>query len=259
VGAAAQDVGRSQNTPTKQRDLRYILDVHMNIVGNIHKKLPNWPYERYVYLDLTAGDGGPAGTPGSPLIAAAEAAAHQMPIDLWLCEQNADTMAELERRTAALRPPICYVHLLPGDHINTVPFVLAHYATVKQPLFGLAYYDPNSDPLPVPLIKSIITAPGFARVDVLAHINANGAYKRTPSPERRTRYLSDDLDAIPKDVRLIRQPLGQWQWTFAYLTDHQGAPRFRNLNFVDIDSDQGHEVLTRLALTRRERNPMLPF
>lgn len=253
-------VGRSTNTETKQAHLAYFLGYHIPVVQHIIRH--GYSARRYVYIDLNAGDGGTDELRGSPVIAAEMLAAAQLPAEVWCCERNPESMAQLEVTMAARRRGRFWpeVRFLLGDHCETIATVLAYYRAQawRGPFMGLTYFDPNGDPLDVSLLNRIVEPQYFGKLDILAHITANGAYKRTRHLHSE-RFLSRDLDAIDKSKQFIRRPRDAWQWTFVHLTNWAKAPPLNRIDFVALESPEGRAVLDLLDFSRSERQPTLPL
>lgn len=89
-------------------------------------------------------------------------------------------------------------------------------------------------------------------MDILAHINANGAYKRTRHLHA-DRYLAADLERIGKRHLWVRREEGPWQWTFVIGSNWPNFPRFDARGIVPVSSDAGGAILERINFTHKER------
>jgi hypothetical protein len=241
--------GLSDYTEEKQRVLATVLAAHMGAAKSIIAR--HHAYPRYVFVDLNAGPGyDRQGCEGSPAIALRVAGEVGLPMDAWLCERDASTLRML-RAHFGTHPG---AHILAGDHDETHRQIVTSYRG-RPPVYGLVYSDPNAAVLPVEALAALTTGT-LARVDILAHINANGGYKRTRSAHP-DRYLADDLEKLGKRYMWVRREIGPWQWTFVIASNWGGFPAFKNRGVVPVDSDEGATILDRLNYSRNERRRSL--
>lgn len=253
------DRGQSEYTREKQEVFGTIVATHVRVVRGIKSKHRRG-YERYSYADLNAGPGfnSDAGVAGSPIIVAACADAEGVPVDMWLFEADDAKRSALTERMAGREGVSIY-----GDHRAHWGMVTA-WNRPDRIVDGLVYWDPFGDPVPVNIINGLIASPRD-KVDVLLHVNANGAYKRPRGrghADYQGRYLADDIGRINKQFWWVREPATDWQWTFLIGSNWSGFPQFRKLGFHRLDSPRGLAVLDRLNLSKREsdgRWPRLPF
>jgi hypothetical protein len=150
------------------------------------------------------------------------------------------------------------LQIVPGDHNTTVPwFVEAHLAPLPRDwVYGLAYGDGNGrDDSPFGPLETI--ARRFPRIDHLVNVNT-GIYKRVRGAHPDARYLLDDLSGIAKKYRLIRTPIGEWQWSMVMMTNWEKVPEFRELGFRRLDSQEGRGIFERVNYSKRERQAASP-
>lgn len=255
--------GWSEQTAVKQAQLRRFLRAHFQIVRAIWRKYGKLAYPEYVYVDTNAGSGMDSeGEKGSPLIFLDEAVRAQIPFRTFFFEYDAARFAELEERVQewndgpTSRAAQGWTQCVPGDHMKTLlPALLgAEYACLSdQRLYGLVYADPNGHvDLPVDPLTELFTHPQFAFLDVLLRVPAN-SYKRGGLHRREgARQYSTDLVKIGKKVVIVQEPLGQWQWTFAILTNWDSFPSFQGMGFRRLDSPAGQRIMERLCMTKEE-------
>jgi hypothetical protein len=70
--------------------------------------------------------------------------------------------------------------------------------------------------------------------------------------------LLDDLSGIDKKYRLIRKPIGEWQWSMVMMTNWEKVPEFRELGFRRLDSQEGRDIFERVNYSKRERQAASP-
>jgi three-Cys-motif partner protein len=240
-------------TPEKQRQFRRFMAVHARVSASILKRNAAWAYPRYAYIDLHAGPGRDVdGNAGSPVIAAEELRMAGVCADLYLCERDARTVQRLTSCMAAEYSPDINSFVLEGDHAQSWRRISAEYGGQRPPVYGMIYADSNGQPLPVDVLRSLLSVPRFRCVDVLLHINANGAYKRARHlhPDR---FLADDLAAIGQGYAWIREPRTDWQWTFVIWSRWPRFPKFGGDGFHDLSKADGQAILDRPNLSQRER------
>lgn len=260
------------NTARKQHDLAYILATHISITQRVWARAAankkHWLFLLYVFLDLNAGTGhGENGELGSPLIALDLLVKCNIPFWVVLFEYDPARAAQLHRAIVERygwrggqwltgRDPQHRVQIIVGDHDETVHAVIADIERrVDRKVLGLAYADGNGQ-----LDDGLVPLNALARVkqleyfDLLLHANAT-VYKKTRGARQHDRHLLDEVRAIPKKYRLIREPNDIWQWTMFLLTKWTDMPKFATLGFHDLTSDQGQELALRLDLKNGEWQP----
>lgn len=247
--------GMSDYTEIKQRVFEVAVRAHMGSVKSIVRRYRT--YARYLYVDLNAGPGfDRSGKEGSPAIVLRVAAELELPIDAWLCERDPAELLRLRARFGNLEG----VRILDGDHHETFERIVAAYRRMNA-VYGLVYADSNGDLLPVEPLAGL-TCGSLSHVDILAHINANGGYKRTRHLHA-DRYLADDLDRLGKKYLWVRREEEAWQWTFVIASNWAGFPRFGAQGIVPVESESGGAILDRINFSRNERRrslqPALPF
>jgi len=259
MSARGEPPGRSAETPHKHEDLAYFLAALCDVIAKIHTRYQG-VFGRSVFVDLHAGDGGTDEDAGSPLLMAMAANAAGLRADIWCCEVYRPSYLRLQR---VLGPWLTgdRVRVIPllGDNRVTVPELLARYPTNGPAHFGLIHSDSNGAMLDVDLINRILHHPKLEKLDVLSYLAAAADYKRrwTYHPDR---HFRSDIAAIEKRYGWVRRREVSWgQWIYLAQSNYDGLPNAKALGFISTVSPEGEALLTRLDLSKRERQPMLPF
>lgn len=239
--------GHSGNTELKQAQFREIFRVLATIGGGAIRKarVAGWNVSpTFLYLDLTSGPGLVHGAPGSPLIATNELAALGFSWRAFFFELDGTARFELEYSLEDHGVDLdrCSLH---ADH-QALPDVMTSWLAGApyggSVHHGIAYVDQNGGGrLPFEALGWLSSQRAFEKVDLVAHISPNGAYKRP----RSERLLSEDIAACGKRLTLIREPVDRWQWTILVMTNFLPIS-FRKLGFHDLASDAGQRILWRL-------------
>lgn len=262
-------VGYSDNTPFKQKQLWEILRKHMHIVKAIIRKHA-YVESTYLYVDLNAGSGRyPINGEliyGSPLQALAVAQQFNIPFQGMLFERDPATLTTLRLElvrfglTRSQEHPDLFhnfQHLMaticPGDYEVLARDFLAGLPSGPHKLhYGLVYSDENGAHIPFPLLA--LFAERLPKIDILIHLGTT-----IPKLLRVSRIhdyharLDELVHTVPKDFWLIRDGIGQHQWTFLIGTDWDSFPKFRSLGFWPLESPEGANILRKLSLTTSER------
>lgn len=245
----------SAETKPKEDDFRGFIRMHTTLCKGILRRQSTLPY---LYVDLYAGPGwlrrGDDEFEGSPLIA------QQAMIDAGLdyesihYEQDPQVASAL---TEALAVPRSLTWWPDPDRELVVAercqdgFPRWLERTGRQPdRFGLIYADPIRDEIPHALLN--MAAQSLPCVDLLSYVAAT-QYKRRRGVDLRRPLLAEHIAAVHKRYVLIREPIGQWQWTFVLWTNWDGFPRWEQRGFYRLDSPTGQRILDRLNLSERER------
>jgi hypothetical protein len=255
--------GQSAETRVKQEQLREILGYHMagtwdGVLSKYRREL--WAHHpRYLAWDLYAGPGRyQDGSIGSPLILLEEAGTRGVDIDAGFFERDPETARRLRGVLAEARThwPLLagQFHVIVGDHTEMVPQTLARLPErVRHPAFGLVYSDSNGEALNVGLLQQISKPWVLQRLDFLGYISATAYKRRRGASLDGAGYLLDDLKALGKSCIWIREPRGQWQWTFVIASAWDKLPVPKRLGFHRSESPKGREILDYLNLSERER------
>lgn len=259
--------GHSPDSKLKMAHFDEILRAHMayawlGVIGKYRSQ--GWRHHpRYLFWDLNAGPGRYVdGARGSPLRALEAAAELGVALEAGLFECDPATVNRLrgvlgEARTHWTADPICRV--VPGDHHATVPDVLSRLGEhVTERAYGLVYSDSNGERVDVALLRQIAEPWVLQRLDFLVYVSATAYKRRRGANLKEVGYLADDLVALGKPYVWIREPRGQWQWTFvlASATDRLSVPPA--VGFHRLDSPEGHSILDYLNISRRERRERTP-
>jgi hypothetical protein len=249
----------SAETEPKEQDFRGLLDMHITICKHIRRR---WPGPPYLFADLYAGPGHLEYQGreflGSPLIFRDLAIHHQLRYEALYFEKNQDTAGQLAKAIATLdgrgRTSI---------HAEACETGFSRWLdlTGHQPdRYGLVYADPIHDEIPHALLNK--AARLLPRVDLLSYVAAT-QYKRRRGVDSTRPYLCDHIAAVDKQLVLIREPIGAWQWTFILWSNWVDFPQWERRGFHHLDSARGQRILNTLTYTEQQRyemvNTPLPF
>lgn len=247
-------VGYSDITPIKQSHLKEILDTHIRIVKAIQKKWleSKWAESNYAYYDIYAGPGRINKDFGSPIIFIDLAKKYKIPYQAILIENNKDTYQMLESTINQRYGEGLPQHILCfGDNEDILKRVINNPPFKKQ--FGLLYADPNGCPNFRDIAK-ISNIKQYEKMDILINCPA-AAQKRALKISKctgHTQNLSEELLSINKNYWIIREPYGNWQWSFLIGTNWDSFPEFRHLGFHRLSTDKGREIFMKLVYTAKE-------
>lgn len=233
----------SIETEPKEEDFRGILKMHVGVCKGILGRFGGPPY---LYADLFAGPGnlryGDRDFLGSPLIAKEILSAAALPYDAVHFEQDA-AVADRLARALGTRD---------GVYVERCQEGFARWlsqAGRQQGRYGLIYSDPIRDEIPHELLN--VAARRLPKVDIMSYVAAT-QYKRRRGVDPARPYLADHIAAIDKQVVLIREPIGAWQWTFVLWSNWVRFPEWERRGFYRLDSERGQRVLERLNLSEKE-------
>lgn len=193
----------------------------------------------YLYIDMNAFDGA-----GSPAVFTTVAQKIGLTYRAYLLEQHPQSFCELQRRFAADTRATC----IEGNHSKTIYESLSTYGRRfpnKTP-YGLIYHDPQAA-WSLDTLRDVAQMPMVKRVDIVIQVQATGL-KRAG----KTR-LSDGVKQIRGKSRwLISRPFSKFQWTFLIGSNWPDLPEWKKEGLVDLYSDEGQNILDRLAHTKDE-------
>ncbi len=244
-----EGVGQSDMTPIKLEQLRMILAAHLDISGNVIRKMTNWR-RYYLYIDATSGPGRYTEHIGSPLVFLEEAQSRRLRYKALFIEEGKESSQELAQNVAGY--PDVFVQ--DGDYESVIPDV---FTTNDEKQIGLLYIDPNNG---MPNRAAIQHVAGvFPRLDILLYASAT-AFKRVKGSPR----LCDLIEGAGKRHWLIRKPFinDAWQWTFLLGSNMSFAGKMkRDLGMEPVNSASGQRIIDQLSLTvdERERLFQLPL
>jgi len=245
--------GSSEHTELKQNHFAKFLDMHMAICkGQMRRRDVQSPY---VFFDLNAGPGITDGIEGSPLLFIRRALGYEFQCLSYHFDRRADHCQALEMRRikiAGSQSPHDF-NIVQGDHNHTVDCVLSNYRFSDRKFCGLIYADPNGEDLPVEVINKILSVPCFGRLEVLINTNAT-AIKRVKNRFPNVPHLSlrARITAIKKSVVILREPVGQWQFSIILLTNWGGFPVMKQQSFHRLNTEIGEQIMQTLDLTAKE-------
>lgn len=245
--------GHGDSTAVKQEHFKTVLGTHLATAGAIiaKSKRGGWRHHpKYVYFDLNAGPGIVGGHVGSPLIFLRLATERGIPFEAHFFERDPAAAAALRLNASKLlddigRAPESRAIVWVGDSNALVAQAVDQLETRSHRTFGLVYADPNGHQVPVQAITTIAEHPLLQKIDFLVHV-AGTAYKRVAGRFKWDIEFSRDIRQAGKKLILIREPIGQWQWTFALMTNWTDMPKFKRIGFYSSDGPDGEAVERRI-------------
>lgn len=240
--------GYGPYTDIKQQHFNAFLTMHTRAVGAILGRWGSITYPRFVYVDLNAGPGilddGEHRWDGSPLLFLDAAYRAGVKFDAFFHERNREAMAKLAATLREQSADGDRCTLLFGDNAETVKTVVDHLGKIHKRVHGLVYADPNGGALPIQAMRRIAAV--ARKIDFLVYASAAGN-------KRIGRPMIDDLRSVGRKHLLVREPLGQHQWTFVIMTDWADFPVLKAQSFHNIASPEGAAIAERLNWSTRER------
>lgn len=243
-------VGYGEHTPLKQEHFEKMLGLHMDITTQVQRnwKEKDWTgpdLDRYYYFDINAGAGSdPTGLIGSPLIFIKQARIHHLDFKAVLIERELENYRQLSNVIGDSRITIeC------GDHNDVLP----NYFVGGPQRFGLVYADPSGTIPPFDLLGQMSRQPVYKRLDICIYVHATNIKRiRRSSLTNEKRCLRDFLDGIDKKQWIVREPVGQEQWSFLIGSNWINFPDWQKEGFHSYTSVKGKEILDRLTYTVEE-------
>jgi len=258
--------GYSENTPSKQENFRYFIDIHLGICKGIFDKARDqfWLSHKYHYIDLNAGRGiTEEYVYGSPVIFLKEAMKRQVTSRCYFVDVNASVIDELKKNISEFP---CQAEYFPyTNHIaleNISETLKQHYGKRKKKLYGLLYSDENGI-VPFDELAQVFSQDQWKTIDILVYFSGT-TIKRClkafgSDSSYNYRRLTEYIGKLPKTHWQIRQPAeaDKHQWSFLFGTNwdvkgKMGYPPITQANFYDIKSSKGERILEYLAHTNKE-------
>lgn len=247
---------QGQNIDTtwfKQNDFEAFAKMHTRICAGVIKKPRNNAHKCAFYIDLNAGSGynEEACCEGSPIRFLRRAVGAGLPLEAYLLEKDTGRCRELTERLSHFgQSDLITSRVLCGDHRKTISIVKDRLASIPAEKYGLIYTDENGAGTPFDLLREL--AAQNPRLDILCSINAN-AIKRCRGAGLDYEPLFRSLESVGKKYCNIRKSFGNWQWTFAFLTDWSGSPDLQNMGFFDLRDERGQYIAKLLTYSEKER------
>lgn len=260
-------VGISDATPYKQKILKEIIRKHLYACDGIFKKHPYY-WKHYLYIDATAGTGTNS---SSPLIFL-ETSNEIKPCFsefIYFIDKRKKALEELHQNIKlkldqehgnmfplTQKPFAWSIQFKKGKYQKVIPNVI-HWKpepNAVTPEFGLIYFDPNGV-VDLGFLEQISKDSKMKKIDILFNYNAT-AFKRSEKAFDKKEDFICLLHKINKRFWYIREPVGKWQWSFLYGCNSECFKLSKGLDFYDIDSARGKEILYKLNYTKAEyKNP----
>jgi three-Cys-motif partner protein len=242
--------GQSRDTEHKQRGIRHVLITNLKICAS--SRFLKW--RPYYHFDLFAGCGWnhQYDVIGSPLAfwEAVEETGHPRPIAHFV-DINAKSVAELRARPEMLGRQNCFVHHMDNaEFIRTIPRIIRGDGVRLDQAVGTILLDPNGPTeMDYDAIADVLHQ--CPMLDVIYNFCGTGT-KRLPDGHMKKIVITDIPDLFHKKHWLIRQNIGDWQWSLLIgrnyrVGDHQSQ------GFHHWDSERGQHFVRTLATTRREQ------
>lgn len=233
-------------TEGKQRGLMAAFAVNLGIFQRKHGSNPR---AKYLHVDLNSGSGFNEQVKciGSPL--AFLAAAHAKEVARFhavFCDQNESYVRSLMARPEVASEDRAYV--VCGDnaaYCSAIPHVAEMIGERREYVIGSVLCDPNGTDIPVDELATL--AGQCPRMDIMLNLAATG-FKRNKHLDVR---VNDIVRAIPKKHWLIREPVGQWQWTMLIGRNVEVGDH-RALGFHHLESKKGGELMELVSYTSAE-------
>lgn len=238
-------IGWSDCTSEKNHQFRGIIRTNILMWKSIIDKR-DYFNGNYTYIDLNAGPGiHPEYGPGSPVIFLEEIQKVQpLRYCAHLFENNLQTICDLSHNLGIYYDnKSVYIH--PVDNIELLRVVGERNHGNNVP--GLLYSDPTGQAPPSELLSEFSKL--WRSVDILIY-SACTNIKRQLQFGGRKRFI-ECLEIIDRKSCMIREPIGAYQWTFAYLTNGP-LPEWKKKGFFDVKSPEGKAILSKLNYTKEE-------
>ena len=255
-----EQVGYSEFTASKTFNFRKIVEMHTIMCKGIISR-NSWCDGRYFYLDLTAGTGLIPSTsePNCASIMVRTLRSVGIEFQAHLIDQNnADTLrANFNDRSSAIQ-------YYKSDHNTVLEDIINKQ--LKQPAYGLMFYDPNSPGISNGnwlSLNSIANAyrehSELSKVDLMMYLSgtavkrANNSVQSSSSTQKR---LQDWLATIDKKYWVVRKPQGMWQWTFILGTNWDAYPKISSISFYPSSTPEGRNYFDTINFTSEELQRM---
>jgi len=213
------------------------MNLHLKITKSIIAK-NSWANKTYCYYDICAGDGGDFKSAGSPIIASKLIDEIGMMARKVFIEENPRNFNTMKVR---LGDYASGSSLLNEDHS-----LFLTKSVFYEKHFGILYYDPNGDPFVrnKNMIVDFYNKRNTDKIDFLLYASFTNIKRVKCSPlTRRTWGFIDDIERINKKHWLVREPVGQQQWTFLFGTNWTDFPKFKKIGLHDINSREGKKIM----------------
>lgn len=237
-------IGIGPASEMKYAHLRQFLGTWIRIAKGTKKKR-DWWAGPVRYFDLHGGDGN-----GSPKCFLKLAQKHNLPYESYIFEINPDNYVHIENNLNDLFDE--RTEIIPGNHEHTLwPLISGWHENFKN-ILGLAFYDPSGTAINFNFLHNF--AFKFTRVDILIYMSATNHKRFLHHP--RVKKVCDPLDVcinkIPKRHWLIRDAgkFDRHQFIYLFGTQWTNFPELKKIGFVDLNSDEGQQILQTQTLKK---------
>jgi len=238
-------IGYGDHTLEKMRHLEKILSMHVSIYRVIRQKY-GMHRSRYHYIDATAGQGfvPDCGLPGSPLLFLSIIGDTPYRADFIECNpNNLESLKHCIPEHATRN-----VQLHQGRYQDIVPDLL--FSPHEQ--MGLIFIDPSGQ---IPDFSTLeMIARRRPKLEILCYLSATNIKRCANSPcfGDDQKRLIEFMQGVSKRHWMVREPVGQHQWTFLLGTNATFFKNYKDIDFYRADSQRGQAILTQLNYTNKE-------
>jgi three-Cys-motif partner protein len=250
--------GSSEYTQIKQDHLRHIMAINEAVVYGIIAR--GRAYNRYVYVDLTAGPGiDKDGIHGSPMVFLETIGIR--PHRAYMVEREPATFRNLNHAVMGYDHS-CIVRQADASTVASEIIADISRQAGRSWVYGIVYADPTETAIEADVLRKFAVA--LPQVDILINMAATHLKRERNSPNGKRQYsLKEYLAAIGKKYALVREPYTKHQWSFFLLTNWDQYPEVKKMGFVRADSEAGKVYLERMHFTAAElqaqQQPGLPY
>lgn len=239
--------GQSLVTEDKARGFGKAFAINLRI---FQSRFADKSWARYFHFDLNAGSGynDEADCIGSPL--AFLSAVHRLEVTnyrAFFVDISRDAVSELLKRPEIASDERSFVmHGDNAEFVRAIPSIIEAAGDKAHMAIGSVLVDDNGTGIPIHELAALAAV--CPRLDLFINITATGLKRAFQTRQLR---LTDIITGIEKQHWLIREPLGQFQWTMllgrnVQVNDHRAE------GFYHLESKQGQQALERCNYTAAE-------
>ena len=239
-------VGYGEYTPLKIEHLRSIFTMHVDLTVAVMRR-NRYFNQDYHYIDATAGPGRcpELDLPGSPVVFHEIAASRGLHYQCDLIELRQENCNSLSASLAQYTNSNGTTQIHCGDYAKMLPTL----AAPNQKQLGLIFIDPSGQPPDFDSIgKALQHRPKMEVLFYLSATNLKRCYQHT------SKRLADYMRVLHKNKWLIREPVGQHQWTFLLGSNTDLFKSYKKIGFYRLDSPEAQRIFSVLNLPQDELN-----